>query len=108
MTEHETTADALRKRRSELLDAVHDSLTSRMRLWPHVQPDLPAYESPITGKWIHGRRARREDLKQNRCVEYDPGMKDDAIRRRAESDAKLDAALNESVERMIEQFDRRS
>lgn len=27
-----------------------------------IQPDLPGYESPVTGKWIEGRKARREDL----------------------------------------------
>jgi hypothetical protein len=27
-----------------------------------IQPDLPGYESPVTGKWIEGRRARRDDL----------------------------------------------
>lgn len=27
-----------------------------------IQPDIPGYESPVTGKWIEGRKARREDL----------------------------------------------
>lgn len=27
-----------------------------------IQPDLPGYQSPVTGKWIEGRKARREDL----------------------------------------------
>lgn len=105
MTTHETLADAIRRCRTELLTAIAKSaaLTG-----PLVIPDLPSYQSPVTGKLIEGRRARREDLKQNHCIEYDPGMKDDAARRRAESDAKLDTVLNESLERMIHQFDRRS
>jgi hypothetical protein len=31
---------------------------------PAVFGDLPAYESPVTGKIVDGRRARREDLKR--------------------------------------------
>lgn len=30
-----------------------------------IQPDLPGYESPIDGRWIEGRRARRDDLARN-------------------------------------------
>lgn len=45
-----------------------------------VQPDLPGYESPITGVWVEGRKARREDLKKHRCIPYEEGMKQDAIR----------------------------
>ncbi len=36
---------------------------------PAVIGDIPAYRSPITGEWVDGRRARREDLKKNNCVE---------------------------------------
>lgn len=115
-TEHEATAEAIRKRRETLLGAAHECLSERMRAWPHVISDLPAYESPITGKWVHGRRARREDLKRNGCIEYDPGMKDDAVRRAAESDAKLERAIGETVDTIYNQwpgekrrqFDRRS
>lgn len=32
---------------------------------PYIQGDLPGYASPIDGKWIEGRRARREDLKRS-------------------------------------------
>ena len=36
---------------------------------PYVVPDTPGYMSPVTGKWIEGRMARREDLKRSGCVE---------------------------------------
>jgi hypothetical protein len=36
---------------------------------PRVISDLPAYRSPIDGKMVDGRSARREDLKRNGCVE---------------------------------------
>ena len=36
---------------------------------PLDTPDTPGYRSPITGEWIEGRRARREDLKKHNCVD---------------------------------------
>lgn len=36
---------------------------------PRYTPDTPGYASPITGEWIEGRSARREDLKKHNCVE---------------------------------------
>lgn len=36
---------------------------------PTVISDLPAYRSPITGEWVDGRRARREDLAKHDCRE---------------------------------------
>lgn len=36
---------------------------------PRVFGDLPGYRSPIDGKWVDGRRARRYDLESNNCVE---------------------------------------
>lgn len=36
---------------------------------PRITPDTPGYHSPITGEWIEGRAARREDLKKHGCVE---------------------------------------
>lgn len=39
---------------------------------PYVLSDTPGYRSPIDGKWIEGRRARKYDLESNGCVERDP------------------------------------
>lgn len=38
---------------------------------PRTFGDLPGYRSPIDGKWIEGRRARRYDLESNNCVPAD-------------------------------------
>ena len=43
-----------------------------IRIMPYVRGDLPAYQSPITGKPIEGRAARREDLARHGCREVDP------------------------------------
>lgn len=34
---------------------------------PSVQVDIGGYTSPIDGRWIEGKAARREDLKRNNC-----------------------------------------
>jgi hypothetical protein len=39
---------------------------------PYVRGDLPPYRSPVTGKVIEGRAARREDLARSGCREVDP------------------------------------
>lgn len=36
---------------------------------PRVFGDLPGYQSPIDGKWVDGRRARRYDMESNNCVD---------------------------------------
>ena len=39
---------------------------------PAVFGDLPDYESPITGKVVSGRAARREEFKKHNVIEKDP------------------------------------
>jgi hypothetical protein len=41
---------------------------------PIVRSDIPEYRSPIDGTLISSRSTRREDLKKNGCVEWEPGM----------------------------------
>lgn len=61
--------------------------------------DLQGYESPVTGKWIEGKRARIEDLKRTGCRPYEEGEKEQYVRRRAEEERQLDRQVDESVER---------
>lgn len=65
-----------------------------------VQKDI-CYDSPIDGRPITNRFARIEDLRRNECVEYDPGMRQDAARRKQAEDAALDASVDRSVEEFI-------
>ena len=57
-----------------------------------LMPDLPTYLSPITGKPIDGRRARREDLKRNNCRPYEGREQEvkEAARRTAYAEARLE------------------
>jgi hypothetical protein len=66
-----------------------------------IQPDLPGYESPIDGKWVEGRKARREDLKRSGCRPYEGREQEskEAAKVRAEAQARMERATNESVER---------
>lgn len=36
---------------------------------PQVYGDLPGYQSPIDGRWIEGRRARKYDMEKHNCVD---------------------------------------
>lgn len=42
---------------------------------PQIMRDIPEYASPIDGRMITSRSARREDLLRNGCVEADPPKK---------------------------------
>lgn len=61
--------------------------------------DYQGYESPVSGRWIEGRRARTEDLARNNCRPYEAGEREELVRRQAENERKFDAAVDESVER---------
>lgn len=56
------------------------------------------YTSPVDGREITTEAARREDLARSNCIPYDPEMKTDTIRRRAQEDATLEASVDRTVE----------
>lgn len=61
--------------------------------------DIPAYESPASGKWITSRRERIEDFKRTGTRPWE-GMeqeKKEAARQKAYDDAKLDAKIDHTV-----------
>ncbi len=60
------------------------------------------YDSPIDGRPITSRQARKEDMARHGCIEYDPEMRKDADRRMQESQAALDRKVEEAVESTIE------
>lgn len=68
---------------------------------PTVFGDLPGYESPATGQWIEGRKARREDLKASGCRPWE-GMqaeRAEAAKYKAEEMQRRESILNESAHR---------
>lgn len=70
----------------------------------YIMGDLPDYTSPIDGRVISGRKQRREDLKRNNCVEYDPGIKDDAKRITRDRERQADLRIGEALVRTAYQL----
>lgn len=71
---------------------------------PRVFGDLPGYESPATGRWIDGRRARAEDLARSGCRPYESGEREELVRRQAANDRAAERAVDEAVERSIHEL----
>jgi hypothetical protein len=71
---------------------------------PYIMGDTPEYTSPIDGRLISGRKQRREDLKRNDCVEYDPGMREDAKRIRRDQERQFERSLSDTIERTAYQL----
>ena len=80
---------------------------ARQYLTPPVmvvaQPEC-RYTSPIDDTPITSWAARRNDLDKHNCVPYDPEQKTDYLRRQQESQAKLDKAIDTTVEAAIEKM----
>ncbi len=68
---------------------------------PRVFSDYEGYESPASGKWISGRRARLEDLKRTGCRPYEEGERQEFERRQVAADKELDTAVDEVVDRSM-------
>lgn len=66
---------------------------------PSVRPEIPAYQSPIDGRWINSRAQRQEDLKRSGSIEWEPGIRQDQPRRRAEAEEKAFAPLEATIEK---------
>lgn len=76
--------------------------TSRVEpLAPTVWNDLPAYESPIDGRPVDGRRQRRNDLARTHSRPYEGFAQEsqEAAKIRADHERKLDRRVEESVHR---------
>lgn len=62
--------------------------------------DIPAYVSPVTGKWVNSRRERKEDLAATNSRPWE-GMEQEqkeAARRAAYKEAEDDKKLTKAVE----------
>lgn len=73
---------------------------------PFVQPDLPGYQSPVTGLWVEGRKARREDLRRHNCRPYEGREQEqkEANRRRAYEEQTSERKLDEAARRAYYQL----
>jgi hypothetical protein len=77
------------------LDAPRDSGA------PFVWDDLPGYESPVSGLWVEGRRARREDLKRTGCRPWE-GLEQER-KEAARAEQRTAAKIDQIAERLAHQ-----
>ena len=68
-----------------------------------VQQDIH-YQSPVDGRVITNKHARKDDLDRNNCIEYDPEMKTDYARRIADTEKALDKSVDAQVDKAISQM----
>jgi hypothetical protein len=73
---------------------------------PMGQVDIPAYESPASGKWITSRAERREDFKRTGCRPWEG--RDQEVKERARQmkydEVKQDAALEHTIRKTISEL----
>jgi hypothetical protein len=66
-----------------------------------IMADLPGYQSPVSGKWIDGRKARREDLARTQCRPYEGREQEqkEIDRQRQYDERRLDKRADELAHR---------
>lgn len=69
---------------------------------PMVAMDYAGYECPVSGKWIEGKKAHEENLKRTGCRIFEPGEREQFMRRRADDDAAMDRQIDEDVGRFVD------
>ena len=56
----------------------------------HLTKDIEGYSCPVTGKWIDGRKAHRDNLARHGCRIMEKGEKEDFNKRRADADKQME------------------
>lgn len=67
----------------------------------HVSSDYKGYTCPVSGKWIEGRAAHRENLKRTGCRILEKGEREQNERNRRESEER---SVNQLAEKMVSRF----
>ncbi len=62
------------------------------------------YDSPVDGTPVTSKQKRIEDLARNGCIPYEPGMRQDAERRRVEQERALERAIDSTVEETVSKW----
>lgn len=68
---------------------------------PAVFGDYAAYNCPITGKRIEGRKEHEANLRKHGCRVYEPGETENFRRKKAQEDASLDMAVERTAEEFV-------
>ncbi len=68
---------------------------------PMIRGDYQAYNCPVTGKLIDGRKAHRENLAQHGCRVLEAGEREQVEQYRRRSDAALDKAVDATADEFV-------
>lgn len=66
---------------------------------PQVMPELGSYTCPITGKWVDGRKAHKENLKRRGCRVFEPGELEHFKKSKDERQKEFDRRTEQIVEK---------
>lgn len=69
---------------------------------PMVHMDYAGYECPVSGQWIEGKRAHEENLKRTGCRIFEPGEREQFMRRKAQEDGALSRQIEDDVGRFVD------
>jgi putative FmdB family regulatory protein len=71
---------------------------------PRVFGDFEGYESPASGKWVEGRRARERDFQETGTRPYEAGEREEMVRRQSDNDRRMDATVDRVVEQTLNEI----
>jgi putative FmdB family regulatory protein len=78
------------------------SLAPRVITATRISQDYEGYQCPVTDRWISGKAAHRENLKQTGCRVLEPGERETNERLRQRQEAEFDSKIEATVEKEIE------
>jgi len=70
-----------------------------------VVADYAGYECPISGAWIEGRAAHRENLAKHGCRVFEPGEREATAKYAAKLDADMDVEVEATVDEFLSKLD---
>lgn len=66
-----------------------------------IVTDYAGYSCPITGSWIEGRAAHRENLAKHGCRVFEPGEMENTRRMRENLDKEMERQVDATVDQFI-------
>lgn len=69
---------------------------------PMLVMDYAGYQCPVSGDWIEGKRAHRENLKKHGCRVFEAGEKEEMLRNKAAEEKALDERLDHTIGAAVE------
>lgn len=84
---------------SRLIDT--EKLPEETRAAFNITSDYAGYSCPITGNWVEGRAAHRENLKRTGCRVLERGERQDMLRRKQYANEALARHVSETTQRIL-------